>query len=170
MVMRRDCETGLRRRSDGRWCKPCPLCGEEQDYLRRNHARLSLSQGKACKSCSNKITDNCHRGLVGPVRLSWVNKCQVNASLRGIAWRLDADDIAALYARQGGMCALTGWSIGWAAVGPNHTASLDRIDSSRGYTKDNVQLVHKDINMMKQAFGQQYFVDACAAVAAKVKW
>jgi len=28
----------------------------------------------------------------------------------------------------------------------------------------------KDINMMKQAFGQQYFIDACAAVAAKVKW
>lgn len=35
---------------------------------------------------------------------------------------------------------------------------------------ENVQLLHKDVNMMKQAFCQDHFVNLCKAVADKVKW
>jgi hypothetical protein len=45
------------------------------------------------------------------------------------------------------------------------TASLDRIDSAGGYTKDNVQWVHKDINLMKQRYTSEYFVHLCNLVA-----
>ena len=47
------------------------------------------------------------------------------------------------------------------------TASLDRIDSNKGYTKDNVQFVHKDINWMKQDFEQNKFIEYCKKVANK---
>jgi hypothetical protein len=151
--------------TDGRWYKPCPNCGEEQSYLRKNYAEASESLQKFCKACSNKLTDNCHRGLYEDVRLSWVSKFQTNADLRGFEWALSPELIWEMYLKQNKVCALSGMEIGWSEVGSIHTASLDRIDSSLGYTLDNTQLVHKDINMMKQAFDQDYFVELCKKVA-----
>jgi hypothetical protein len=46
-----------------------------------------------------------------------------------------------------------------------NTASVDRIDSSKDYTQDNTQLVHVHINMMKQHYDQQYFIDMCKNVS-----
>lgn len=40
-------------------------------------------------------------------------------------------------------------------------ASLDRIDSSQGYIKGNVQWVHKDINKMKFDLSQDRFLELC---------
>lgn len=47
------------------------------------------------------------------------------------------------------------------------TASIDRIDSSKGYTLDNVQWVHKDVNFMKSQFTQDYYIDVCRRVNEK---
>ena len=49
-----------------------------------------------------------------------------------------------------------------------NTASLDRIDSSKGYVEGNVQWVHKMINMSKQQYSQEEFIDMCKAVANRV--
>ena len=154
---------------NGRWAKPCPSCGETQDYLRKNYAEASLREGKLCKSCSNKKVENCHRGWHRGIRVSWFNKFQKSASLRGIQWSLSLDDIADLYEQQEGKCALTDWPITFPEVGaPYKTdASIDRIDSSFGYFKENVQLVDKRINMMKQQYSQEDFIEVCKAVANK---
>mgnify|MGYP007044016634 CR=1 FL=1 len=45
-----------------------------------------------------------------------------------------------------------------------NTASLDRIDSSKGYIEGNVQWVHKDINWMKQDFNEEYFIFLCSEI------
>ena len=154
----------------GRYAKPCPQCGEEQTYLRKNYAEESLRLRKLCKSCSNKITDNCNRATYECIRISWFNKCKVGAETRGIDWDLTIEAVYELYVAQEKVCALSGIQIGWAEIGAVHTASLDRIDSSLGYTLSNVQLVHKDINMMKQTYSNERFVELCKAVASKVKW
>ena len=85
-------------------------------------------------------------------------------------WALSIEDVWLLYQKQEGVCALSGLPIAWSAVGNEHTASIDRIDSSKGYTTCNTQLLHKDANMMKQSFSQEAFVAMCKAVADKVKW
>ncbi len=154
-------------RQDGRWCKPCSSCGIEQDYLRRNYAILSFLGGKECKACSNKKTENCHRGMFNAIRISWFKKCKIGAETRGIEWSLNIEDVWQLYVQQGGVCHLSGIPIVWASVGQIHTASLDRIDSSKGYVIGNVQLLHKDVNMMKQAFSQEHFIAICSAIADK---
>lgn len=46
----------------------------------------------------------------------------------------------------------------------HHTASLDRIDSSLGYVVGNVQWLHKDVNMMKRHYDQDYFISLCKKV------
>ncbi|MGB1154270.1 MAG: hypothetical protein ACPG4F_08835 [Paracoccaceae bacterium] len=49
-------------------------------------------------------------------------------------------------------------------------ANIDRIDNQFGYIKENIQLVHKMVNMCKQQYEQEDFVRMCEAVANKVKW
>lgn len=46
------------------------------------------------------------------------------------------------------------------------TASLDRIDSSKPYVKDNVQWVHKVVNNMKWDFDQNEFIEWCKIIAS----
>lgn len=72
-----------------------------------------------------------------------------------------------LYLKQQRCCALSGLPIGFA-ISCRHdkqTASLDRIDSKKGYVPGNVQWVHKDINFMKRHHDQAYFIDLCQRVA-----
>lgn len=160
----------------GRYAKDCPSCGGQQTYLRKNYAELSLRQGKLCKSCSNKITENCHRGWHRGVRVSWFNSFKSSAILRGIEWDLSIDDVADVMDAQRGLCALTGWSIEFPESGHPQSApaSIDRVDSSKGYTLGNIQLVTRHVNMMKQAYDNDYFIEVCRAVASnsdsKVKW
>ena len=50
-----------------------------------------------------------------------------------------------------------------------NTASLDRIDSKMGYELGNVQWVHKDVNLMKNYFSNEYFISVCKLISAKNK-
>jgi hypothetical protein len=155
---------------DGRWYKPCPECNQIQSYLRKNYAELSAKLNKTCKSCSNKKTENSNRGYYEDIRISWFKKFETQAALREIKFEITIEDVWNKYILQDKMCALSGLKIGWELVGTIHTASIDRIDSTIGYKLNNIQLVHKDINMMKQQFSQEKFVEFCKLVADKVKW
>ena len=158
--------------SNGRYAKNCPECGEQQTYLRKNYAAASLREKKTCKKRSNKKTENCHRGWHRGIRISWFNKFKTNAKLRALDWEITLDDVADLYEEQEGRCALTGWDIVFPETGHHNisTVSIDRIDSSFGYLKENIQLVDKRVNMMKQKYSQEEFIMVCKAVANRIKW
>lgn len=156
---------------DGRYYKPCPSCKEQQSYLRKNYAEESLRNNKECKKCANKKTEKCHRGWHRNIRVSWFNTFKSGAELRGIRWELTIDDVADLMEIQNYKCALTGWDIEFPKVGhpQKAIASLDRIDSKKHYSKDNTQLVTRQVNMMKQHYSQEDFVKVCIAVALNMK-
>jgi len=80
------------------------------------------------------------------------------------------EQIASLFEEQDRKCALSGISIEISEQRrlTETTASLDRIDSARGYVAGNIQWVHKDINMMKQKFSNEYFVEMYCQIAANV--
>ena len=44
-------------------------------------------------------------------------------------------------------------------------ASLDRVDSKKGYIKGNIQWVHKTVNLMKSNIPQEIFLSFCKQVA-----
>ena len=48
--------------------------------------------------------------------------------------------------------------------GPYGTASIDRIDSSKGYEEGNIQWVHKDVNFMKRTYTMEYFIEMCSKI------
>ena len=71
-----------------------------------------------------------------------------------------------LFLKQGRKCALTGLPL-VISEDRSNTASIDRIDSTKGYVPKNVQFVHKDINMMKRIYSQDYFIELCLLVTQK---
>lgn len=156
--------------NDGRWYKPCFGCGDIQSYLRKHYAFNSLNENKLCKKCSNRVPENNnHKGWCKNIlRLSFVRKYQINAELRGIKWNIDNEYLANLLIKQNFKCSLSDWDISAMNVQKN-TASLDRIDSKIGYIEGNVQWVHKMVNMCKQHYTQEEFLEMCVSIADKVK-
>lgn len=76
-----------------------------------------------------------------------------------------------LYVTQGRRCVLSDQLIGFtqntAQGNERGCASLDRIDSSKGYVKGNVQWVHKHVNVMKRALSQEEFILLAHQIAKK---
>lgn len=74
-----------------------------------------------------------------------------------------------LFLKQNKKCALSGVELtfppGSRREHAIRTASLDRIDSSKGYIEGNVQWVHKHVNIIKWALRQQLFIEWCHKVS-----
>lgn len=86
---------------------------------------------------------------------------------RNIPFEITIEDFATQFEKQNGKCALTGVNLSFGATtkdSDTSTASLDRIDSSKGYTKDNIQWIHKDLQKMKWDLTQDNFIEWCKKV------
>lgn len=72
-----------------------------------------------------------------------------------------------LFIKQNKKCALSGLDLKFPVKNKDksYTISLDRIDSSKGYIEGNVQWIHKDINLMKNRFNNEYFINICKLIA-----
>jgi len=106
------------------------------------------------------------RGHKG-VGLRYFNRVKLNASKRNIEFNITIEEAGDLLEDQDYKCAMTGWDI----VAPKArtltegSASIDRIDSSKGYVAGNIQWVHKDINKLKGVFSDEYLIEMCQAIA-----
>lgn len=90
-------------------------------------------------------------------------KLKRNASARGLPVEVTKEFLWKLFVSQQRKCALTGIPLTLRARG-EVDASVDRIDSARGYVPGNVQWVHKDINRMKLDFTEERFLTLCRRV------
>lgn len=91
---------------------------------------------------------------------------------RGRKFTITMPYIWQLFLKQNKKCAISGVDISFGdktklqrTERSNKTASLDRIDSSKGYIEGNVQWVHKTVNQMKSDHVQTDFVAWCKLVA-----
>jgi len=140
-----------------------------------NCCQVSRSNIKSTSSCGclSHIKGKKNKGWKGFEKISgrYWNQIKTGAKSRKLEFNLDIKYAANLLESQSDCCALTGLSIslpGSKSSGYKHTASLDRIDSSKGYVANNVQWVHKDINLMKSNFPQDRFIELCLLVAKKM--
>lgn len=95
------------------------------------------------------------------------SQIQWDARDRKIEFNLTIEYLWELYLLQKKKCALTGEDLcfGKYTKDISRTASLDRVDSAKGYIVGNVQWVHKDINLIKGQYSQSYFISLCRRVA-----
>ena len=90
----------------------------------------------------------------------WWGNVRRGAKQRGHEFNLSIEEAWNLFKKQSGKCALSGVDLKFCKSireVKDTTASLDRIDSSKGYTIDNVQWVHKTVNLMKQGIDMNEF-------------
>jgi len=94
------------------------------------------------------------------------NRIRQSAQIRGIGFSITCEEVWALYENQGRKCALSGLPIGFSPrAHGNHTASLDRKDSSKGYEEGNLQWVHKNVNQMKMDLPNEEYITLCKTVS-----
>jgi hypothetical protein len=147
-----------------KYTKNCSTCGSLQTYGRKDHYKSAVKGDWKCKLCSAK-TSNKGKGKYYEIPITWFSVKQRAGTSRGYQWDLTIEDVWAMYEEQDRICELSGVAIGWSEKGLTATASIDRIDSTEGYIKGNVQLVHKDVNFMKQQFDQDYFIELCKCIS-----
>lgn len=143
-------------------------CGTEKFVL-----ASTLRRGKStcCIDCANSK----HYKGVGDISSTFFSRILEGARTRNIQVSITIEYILDLLKKQEYRCALSGmplimsktFSTDRTNKVSSTTASLDRIDSSKGYVLGNVQWVHKDINIMKNKFDQNYFIDVCKKIIQK---
>ena len=147
-----DCQcgtTGTVKRLDGVMSGHIPSCGCA--FLKR--PSMLGENNPAYTGC----------GELSGSRIYWIKE---GAKRRGLAFKVTKKYLWDLFESQGRRCALSGVQL---VFGSRHshetTASLDRIDSSKGYLVGNVQWVHKDVNQIKRDLDQEYFLTLCGMIS-----
>lgn len=84
---------------------------------------------------------------------------------RKMKFNITVEYIESLLEEQDFKCKLTGIKLTYDGYNKSFNASLDRIDSTIGYVKGNVQWIHKDVNLMKNNLDEQYFIELCNSVS-----
>lgn len=111
----------------------------------------SYSTRKACYKGTEDFSSSYFTGL------------RVNANNRNLVFSICIEDIQEIFDCQSKKCYYSGLDI----IGCNsfekektysYTASVDRIDSTVGYVKNNICLVHKDINKLKTDLKESVFL------------
>lgn len=148
-----------------RWRCRC-RCGNTTLVYASNLTRSVRNKG--CHQCINEI---------GPDHLKWKgcgelpgwywHKIRESAMRRDLECSITIQEMWNLFLEQDRKCALTGWPLAFAKKSTNRTpqnASLDRIDSKRGYVLGNVQWVDKEINLLKGDMPNERFLYLCRAI------
>lgn len=98
-------------------------------------------------------------------------KCNNDRRSKKLKFHISKDDIFQLNDMQKGCCALTGIKMTYLknnGKGPGkcnfHNISIDRIDSNKGYSKDNIQLVCAIINIIKSDLSDERFISLCKTI------
>jgi len=143
----------------GLWKCKCS-CGE---ICLVQSGSLNFGKSKHCKKCN----DQWNSSLI-PNRYWAAIICSAKA--RNLEFSLERESMEEMLKFQKFRCALSGLEIGFSNHWKEHnkpkgsTASIDRIDSSKGYIDGNVWWVNKQINMMKQSLTVDEFLYFCKSV------
>lgn len=131
-----------------------------------------------CKDCQRKKYYSQRNKLFYDDHFAMKTKLQ--SALKGARRRakehnkyidIDLEFLYYLWNKQNGKCALTGIPLTYKFYEGrvNSNVSIDRIDSSKGYAKDNVQLVCMAANQMKNDLSQDEFLQMCQLVINNAK-
>lgn len=142
--------------------KPAVKYSDDPEAYQREYSR-EYQRTDAGRNVNKKAQFTYRRTQSGTIRAKFYGaKKSITAKKRGFS--LTLDHLFDLWDQQGGKCALTGVSLGLIGTGWQ-AASIDRIDSEKGYHADNVQWTCWRANAAKSNMPNGDFVAMCRAVA-----
>jgi hypothetical protein len=140
-------------------------CGKMAMNINNQALRNGHIKSCGCQQFSKRENHASWKGC-GEISACAFWRIRDNARKRKHKFSVTVKELWELFLKQDRKCALTKLPLCFNST--NHkkdgTASLDRIDSNKEYTIDNVQWVHREINYMKQAYSQNHFIKLCKLV------
>ena len=91
-----------------------------------------------------------------------------SAKVKGLLFDIDKEDVLACWLHQNGKCLYTGWDM-TTITGDLKLVSIERIDNSIGYLKNNFVLVCWCANRARNTLDFNFFVEMCTAISRKNK-
>ncbi len=155
---------GKTRFNNIKWKCKCD-CGNETIVVGSDIIRYNV---KSCGCLKSQLAEkNPLWTGYGEISGSFLGSIKRQAKQNKKEFNLDIEYLWNLFVKQQETCALTGikLKINCPYKINDRTASLDRINSSKGYIEGNVQWVHKVVNMMKRNLTDEEFVSWCKLVA-----
>ena len=154
------------KRCDWRAICKCHNCGNENYDADQQSIKRGFTKSCGCdKSRYKKITGKNNKNFTGyeEIRGRFWSRLKSRSKRKKIKFKIDIQYVWNLYLKQNKKCALSKIPIKFGRIDnrAETTASLDRIDSFKGYIKDNVQWVHKSVNIMKCDLSNDIFIGFC---------
>lgn len=130
---------------------------------------LETGNTSSC-GCTSRKTGKLHKNWSGYEEISsgYFSRIRKGAIDRNFEFNISIKDIWDKFIEQDRRCKLSGVLLMMAPTGKTkklQTASLDRINSKIGYDIDNVQWIHKHLNVMKWHLFNDDFINWCHAVS-----
>lgn len=151
-------------------CSKCLLYLSADNYSPCKRAKRRDGLSYICKKCQANEQKQRREQMLESNTLDYLLKKRLydalnRAKLKNMYCDIDIEFMRDMWNKQKGKCALTGIPMTIDKHGRTNTnVSIDRIDSNKGYTKDNVQLVCSAINFMKSNLVLSEFEYYCKAV------
>jgi hypothetical protein len=145
----------------------CLLCKREDYKTLPSYVVGSKVKSCGCNKSYYQKTGSDNKGYTGYEEISGNRWCQnrLRAEKYNREFSVTIEEAWEIFLLQNRKCAISGQLIYFGKTNSEKpTASLDRIDSSLGYTRTNVQWVHKDVNIMKNDKSQNDFIDICKLI------
>lgn len=108
----------------------------------------------------------------GEISLSVFNKIKTRAVERNYEFDVTIDYIWDLFLKQNRKCIYSDIDLCFKPKASSYTgtASLDRIDNTKGYVEGNVHWIHKQVNYMKHTQTENEFLEWCNKISEHQKW
>lgn len=106
---------------------------------------------------------------IGKISGAYIYQVKKSAEKRNLFFQITKEEMWKKFLDQDGRCALTGVELLFDSElrKRDGNASLDRVDSSKGYAVDNVQWIHKVVNIMKQDLPEKELIKWCQLIARR---
>jgi hypothetical protein len=140
----------------------CPKCAKEKSILCLKLG--SKISGKIANKRARIFSDEKTGFYIN--KTIW-NQYKKGALERNLIFEITPEDIFDLYKKQNGLCVYTGAQLNCDnIVCKKIDWSIDRIDNSIGYTKDNILLVSKTANVFRNRSTIKEFLEFCNMVVS----
>jgi hypothetical protein len=153
------------------WNVRCIHCSNKKSLC---YTKIIGKEQNGCSSCVKDRFSGCNNHLwknqnVTNVPSMYFHKLKGCALKRNLEFNLTREDLDKLFENQNRKCVYTKYDLYFGNNKIRGTASLDRIDSSKGYVHDNVQWVHKDVNTIKWDLTHDKFLEICKLITENYK-
>lgn len=163
------------------YCQHCKSYKHKQEFGRLASNTYRDCTDNICKKCRVEFTlksrkknsSNCQKeeSLLFTLKAR-MQSAKIRAAQKNIPFDLTIEDLLSMWNAQNEKCAISGIKMECKSESRStnyNVVSIDRIDSTKGYTKNNVWLVCWAINSMKNNMDLMHFINLCSRVSSNNK-